>query len=90
MTVIGAGLLLFCEGDANSLDRLLLNRLLEDKPPHVTIVPGGGKHQLRAFARGRLAAENSSVAYLVFRDRDLDEQPPIEVSLIRPPGEAPV
>jgi len=91
MSVVGGGItLVFCEGDENSFDKRLLSRLLLGKPPTVAIEPAGGKYQLRAFVRGRLAAERGGAKYLAFRDRDFDAEPSREVSLIQFRGGQPI
>ena len=83
MSVIGSNKrLIFCEGDDGSLDRRLLNRMLKGKPPTSVIVPAGGKHQMRAFVRGRLSVEKSAVDYVALRDRDFDVEPPSQIGLI--------
>ena len=43
---------LFCEGNSESYDSAILNRLLEGKPPGTLIVPVGGKYGLRSFMLG--------------------------------------
>jgi hypothetical protein len=83
----GSTRLIFCEGEWDpgappSLDTRLLNRLLQGKPPTSAIQPAGGKYQLRAFMRGRLAAGGVAPNYIAFRDRDFDAEPPAAVSLI--------
>jgi len=82
--------LLFCEGGSRSLDYRLLSRLLHGKTPTTVVVPSGGKQGLRSFIRGRLAGYRSPPPYLVFRDRDFDEEPPSEIALIRPRPNRPV
>jgi len=85
VNVIGGGTkLLFCEGEPQSLDFRLLNGLLRGRPPTTLIVPSGGKQGLRSFIRGRLAGYSSPLPYVVFRDRDFDVEPPIDVTLISP------
>jgi len=88
MTVVaGVKRILFCEGQGDpdhpsGLDTRLLNRLLQGKPPGTVIQPAGGKYQMRAFIRGRLAGEGAQANYLAFRDRDFDAQPTPDASLI--------
>ena len=89
MSVVQSGVLLFCEGVQGGLDSLLLSRLLTGKSPGSTIVPAGGKYQMRAFIKGMLAASGSATAYVAFRDRDFDAKPPESVSLIQYADQSP-
>lgn len=87
MNVTGGGTkLLFCEGEPDSLDRSLLNRVLIGKSPSGVIVASGGKQRLRAFIDGRLSVYRDEPEYIAFRDRDFDVEPPDNVSLIPLPG----
>jgi hypothetical protein len=72
----------FCEGKPDSLDYLLLNRLLP--VGRVRIRPVGDKYGLRAFIQGYLATypPDTQPAYIAFRDRDFDAEPPDVPQLI--------
>jgi hypothetical protein len=93
-----SGKFIFCEGKENSLDIRLLNRILERIPAErVTIVPSGGKFSFSVFISGYLSStnlititnkrmpevSNSNKRYIVFRDRDFDQEPSSTIGLIR-------
>ena len=97
MSVV-SGKFIFCEGKENSLDIRLLNRILERIPAErVTIVPSGGKFSFSVFISGYLSStnlititnkrmpevSNSNKRYIVFRDRDFDQEPSSTIGLIR-------
>ena len=91
MSVIGGDtMLVFCEGEPQSLDSRLLSSLLRGRPPTPLIVPLGGKQGLRSFIRGRLTGYSSPPPYVAFRDRDFDVEPPDEVGLISPQPDRPI
>jgi hypothetical protein len=73
---------LFCEGKPDSLDYAILKRLMVN--PN-TLIPAGGKRGLGAFIQGRFSnyRENNQPAYIAFRDRDFDAQPPVNIQLIQ-------
>lgn len=75
--------LLFCEGQPDSYDFQILNRLLAGIP-NTQVVPVGGKFGLNAFIQGRLSSypEDNQPSYLGFRDRDFDAEPPSNPALI--------
>lgn len=74
---------LFCEGNPNSLDFMLLSRLVPDRA--FKVVPSGGKFGFRAFIEGYFAGEEPRGPCLGFRDRDFDAEPTAECALIRSP-----
>lgn len=75
--------IVFCEGKPNSLDARVLQRL--DIPSRTW--PAGGKRGINAFVDGALSGQGSPApTYLIFRDRDLDAQPPAAPVLIQLPG----
>lgn len=82
--------IVFCEGRPNSLDDLLLNHLLP--AGSALIKPLGGKHGIRAYIEGYLGTyhEDAQPAYLGFRDRDFDAEPPTQPQLIRLKGTKPI
>ena len=82
-TVTGPSVrLLFCEGQPDSLDSALLNRI---KSPDSLISPVGGKYGMGAFIQGRMASYKPDQCpdCLGFRDRDFDMEPPANLELIR-------
>lgn len=77
---------IFCEGDRNSLDQLLLRRILQQYPiaNRPQIVPAGGKFTFTQFAQGYFFPNKlSQQKYLVFRDRDFDAIPTTDPKLIQ-------
>ncbi len=81
--------IIFCEGDANSLDPLFLRHLVPGEKAYIETV--GSKYTLRAFIEGYLANYNTSQpSYIGFRDRDFDFEPTDIPQLIRLPGEKPI
>jgi hypothetical protein len=80
-------MVIFCEGRPGSLDDLLLSHILPIGG--ALIKPVGGKRGMRAFIEGHLTSysEASRPAYLGFRDRDFDVEPPGHPELIRLRGE---
>jgi hypothetical protein len=80
----------FCEGRPGSLDYLLLNQILP--VGQVRIRPVGGKFGLRAYIQGYLATypEDAQPAYIAFRDRDFDVEPPEAPQLIAMKDEYPL
>jgi hypothetical protein len=77
---------IFCEGDRNSLDKSLLDRILQQYPIANTpeIVPAGGKFAFTEVAKGYFfPSELSEQTYLIFRDRDFDAIPTTEPQLIQ-------
>ncbi len=82
-TVTGPSVrLIFCEGQPDSLDSALLNRI---KSPDSLISPVGGKYGMGAFIQGRMASYKPDQCpdCLGFRDRDFDMEPPDNPELIR-------
>lgn len=80
----------FCEGKPNSLDYLLLTRILP--VGQVRIRPVGGKFGLRAYIQGYLGnyPVNGQPQHVAFRDRDFDLEPSETPQLIRLIGETPI
>lgn len=74
---------LFCEGKPNSLDIMILNRLVPG--PAFKVVPSGGKFGLPSFIDGYMAGETPQGPCLGFRDRDFDAEPTPACALIRAP-----
>lgn len=74
MSVLGsrAGLL-FCEGEPDSLDIHILNRVVSGTT--FTIVPARGKYGLANFIDGYCERARHRGRCLAFRDRDLDCEP---------------
>lgn len=83
MSVVN-GKFIFCEGKEKSYDRALVNRIL-DGISGVTIVPSGGKFNFSGFIDGYLDSQSniSHQNYIIFRDRDFDEEPSSNIALIR-------
>ncbi|MEE8391215.1 MAG: hypothetical protein V3S14_10525, partial [Anaerolineae bacterium] len=84
-----ASRIIFCEGRPDSLDDLLLGHLM---PVGRTLIkPVGGKRGLRAFIDGYLGSyPGAQPAYVGFRDRDFDIEPPEHPELIRLSGAKPI
>ena len=81
--------LIFCEGQPDSLDSMLLNRI---KSSNSQINPVGGKFAMRAFIQGRMSGYSPDRCpdCVGFRDRDFDMDPPATSQLIRFPGKTPI
>jgi hypothetical protein len=79
-----SGKVIFCEGDKNSLDYRLLMRIVENISSELpTIVSAGSKFGFSYFIQGYFNENDlTNKKYLVFRDRDFDEEPPESVQLI--------
>jgi hypothetical protein len=79
-----SGKFIFCEGKEKSYDRALINRIL-DGIPGVTIVPSGGKFNFSGFIDGYFNSPSniSHQNYIIFRDRDFDQEPSSNIALIR-------
>ena len=82
-----ANVILFCEGEEGSLDKLVFNKLL-GQISGVTLVPVGGKFNSTAFVDGYLRRGGgggvlapTTAAYFL-RDRDFDFQVPMSPELI--------
>ncbi len=74
MGVLGkSSRLIFCEGGDQSLDRRLVNRLLDGRADW-TVIPGGSKSGLARFAEGYLSHVRSR-SWIVLQDRDFDQWP---------------
>lgn len=82
--------LIFCEGEPDSLDVALLERMAV--PSRVQVVPARGKGSIARFVEGYLRSNRKNVVfssqaipdYRIFRDRDFDAKPPDQPKLIRP------
>lgn len=73
--------LLFCEGEPTSLDHALLSYLPYRTSPR--LIPAGGKQGIPSFVSGALSGRPEEPPYLVFRDRDLDAEPPQQPQLVQ-------
>lgn len=83
MSVVAKNVL-FCEGlPEGSLDKPLLSRLMGTQLGW-TIEAGGTKEGLARYAQGYLASGEGR-RWLVVRDRDFDQEPPPEPSLLPDP-----
>jgi len=80
MNITTGATLLFCEGLPRSLDRLMLTNLPD---MNVEVVPTGGKKGMPAFVEGAVYGRTDNPRYVLFRDRDLDAEPPPQPHLIR-------
>lgn len=81
MSVV-SGKVIFCEGQAGSLDYRLLQLIVDSLSDPPTIVPCGGKFGFSTFASGYFSG-NADVPWIAFRDRDFDVEPMDAVSLIQ-------
>lgn len=76
--------IIFCEGDANSPDSLLLNQIFLGEEHKPSIQGGAGKFGLTNFAAGYLLTTPAKKQkYIMFRDRDFDIQPSPEPKLLQ-------
>jgi hypothetical protein len=82
--------IVFCEGLEDGLDPVFLHQIIP--PGQAEIRPVGGKFSMRAFIEGHIAGyEDNNPAYLGFRDRDFDVEPPSATPLlIRLEGKKPI
>jgi hypothetical protein len=79
MIITTGATLVFCEGLPNSYDRLLLTNLPWS---NVDVIPAGGKYGISSFVEGALHGR-SDTPYVIFRDRDLDVEPPPQPQIVR-------
>jgi hypothetical protein len=79
----------FCEGQQNSLDSILLSNIFP--LGEIYICPVGGKHSMPSFVDGYLERYTvNKPQYIGFRDRDFDVEPPEKPGLIKLNGKKPI
>ncbi|MBF0296529.1 MAG: hypothetical protein HQL96_15175 [Magnetococcales bacterium] len=82
---------LFCEGQPDSLDFALLNRLA--LPAGVMLIPLRGKGSAERFIEGYFAGYGDGrprPPHLLFRDRDFDFRPSERIELLKPNANKPI